>query len=144
MKNFINDDFLLGSRTARRLYHEYAENQPIIDFHCHLSPAMIADDRQFDNLGQAWLEGDHYKWRAMRTNGISEHYCTGDATPAEKFENGLKQFRQLSGIPCTTGPTSNWRGISGYTTCSPRRPLQKYTRKHHRCSEALSSAPGRL
>ncbi|HPA86589.1 MAG TPA: glucuronate isomerase [Bacteroidales bacterium] len=99
MKNFINDDFLLGSRTARRLYHEYAENQPIIDFHCHLSPAMIADDRQFDNLGQAWLEGDHYKWRAMRTNGISEHYCTGDATPAEKFEKWAETVPAAIGNP---------------------------------------------
>jgi len=60
MKRFIHDDFLLTNKTASRLYHQYSEAQPIIDFHCHLSPAMIADDRQFDNLTQAWLEGDHY------------------------------------------------------------------------------------
>jgi len=66
MKPFIHDDFLLNNRTAIKLYHQYSENQPIIDFHCHLSPAMIADDSQFSDLGQVWLEGDHYKWRAMR------------------------------------------------------------------------------
>jgi len=99
MKNFINDDFLLGSRSARRLYHEYAENQPIIDFHCHLSPAMIDEDRQFDNLGQAWLEGDHYKWRAMRTNGINERYCTGDAPPLEKFEKWAETVPAAIGNP---------------------------------------------
>ncbi len=85
MKPFIHEDFLLGNRTAKRLYHQYAENQPIIDFHCHLSPAMIADDRRFENLTQAWLEGDHYKWRAMRINGIHEQYCTGDASDRDKF-----------------------------------------------------------
>ncbi|MFZ0280421.1 MAG: glucuronate isomerase, partial [Bacteroidales bacterium] len=67
MKQFINEDFLLENKIARRLYHEFSEGQPIIDFHCHLSPEMIAEDRRFDDLGQAWLEGDHYKWRAMRT-----------------------------------------------------------------------------
>ncbi len=77
MKQFINEDFLLESKIAKRLYHEYSEDQPIIDFHCHLSPAMIAEDRRFDDLGQAWLEGDHYKWRAMRSNGIDEKFCTG-------------------------------------------------------------------
>ena len=85
MKPFINKNFLLQNKTAEKLYYNYAENQPIIDFHCHLSPAMIAEDRQFNNLTEAWLEGDHYKWRAMRTNGISETYCTGNASDSEKF-----------------------------------------------------------
>jgi glucuronate isomerase len=85
MKPFINENFLLGSKLAEKLYHKYSANQPIIDFHCHLSPAMIAEDRQFDNITQAWLEGDHYKWRAMRTNGIDEYYCTGGAPDPEKF-----------------------------------------------------------
>lgn len=87
MKEFINDDFLLQTETARKLYHEHAKNLPIIDYHCHLNPEMIANDRKFDNLGQIWLEGDHYKWRAMRTNGVDERFCTGkDATDWEKFE----------------------------------------------------------
>ncbi len=82
---FITDDFLLQSKAGRRLYHEYAEEQPILDYHCHLSPADIAGNRQFKNLFEIWLEGDHYKWRAMRSNGVAERFCTGDATPYEKF-----------------------------------------------------------
>ncbi len=83
---FIGENFLLHSEVAKDLFHNYAKNQPIIDYHCHLSPKDIADDRQFANLTEIWLEGDHYKWRAMRTNGIAEKYCTGKATPYQKFE----------------------------------------------------------
>lgn len=87
MKEFINDNYLLQTDAARELFHEHAEKQPIIDYHCHLNPAFIAGDRKFDNLGQIWLEGDHYKWRAMRTNGVDEKYCTGkDTSDREKFE----------------------------------------------------------
>src|SRR5205823_6383941 len=82
---FITEDFLLTTQTARRLYHEFAENQPILDYHCHLSPRDIAENRQFRNLQEIWLEGDHYKWRAMRANGVEERYCTGNAEPFEKF-----------------------------------------------------------
>ncbi len=82
---FIHDDFLLHSETARRLYHDYAADQPILDFHSHLPPADIASDRIFQNLFEIWLEGDHYKWRVMRANGVAERYCTGDASPYEKF-----------------------------------------------------------
>ncbi len=79
--SFIHDDFLLQSETARRLYHEVAADLPIIDYHCHLPPEDVAADRQFKNLFEIWLEGDHYKWRAMRTNGVAETYCTGEADP---------------------------------------------------------------
>ena len=82
---FIHDDFLLTTPTARRLYHEYAAGQPILDYHCHLPPQDIAQNRRFNNLTEIWLEGDHYKWRAMRANGVDERYCTGDASPFEKF-----------------------------------------------------------
>ena len=82
---FISEDFLLHSETARRLYHGYAEREPILDFHSHLPPADVAADRQFHDLFEIWLEGDHYKWRAMRANGVAEQYCTGDAPPFEKF-----------------------------------------------------------
>lgn len=82
---FITEDFLLQSKTAKQLYHEYASEEPILDYHCHLSPKDIADNRRFNNLTEIWLEGDHYKWRAMRANGIAERYCTGDAGPYEKF-----------------------------------------------------------
>jgi glucuronate isomerase len=99
MKPFITEDFLLTNRTAERLYHRYSEGQPIIDFHCHLSPAMIADDRRYDNLTQAWLEGDHYKWRAMRTNGVSEKYCTGDAPDQDKFMKWAETVVYTPGNP---------------------------------------------
>ena len=82
---FIHDDFLLQSKTARRLYHEYAEGQPILDYHNHLPPRDIADNRRFNDLFEIWLEGDHYKWRAMRANGVEERFCTGNAEPYEKF-----------------------------------------------------------
>jgi glucuronate isomerase len=83
--SFIHDDFLLHSAAARRLYHEYAADQPILDYHNHLPPADIASNRRFNDLFEIWLEGDHYKWRAMRTDGVDEKYCTGDAAPYEKF-----------------------------------------------------------
>ena len=87
MKNFLDENFLLQTETAQRLYHEHAANQPIIDYHCHLIPSMVANDHQFKTLTEIWLGGDHYKWRAMRTNGIAEKYCTGkDTTDWEKFE----------------------------------------------------------
>jgi len=83
--SFVHDDFLLSSEAARRLYHEYADSQPILDYHCHLPPRDIAENRRFANLFEIWLEGDHYKWRAMRANGVDERYCSGDAPPREKF-----------------------------------------------------------
>lgn len=86
MKDFLDEDFLLNSATARILYHGYAAAMPIIDYHNHLPPNQIAEDHRFDNITQAWLYGDHYKWRAMRANGIDESYCTGSRTDWEKFE----------------------------------------------------------
>ena len=86
MKDFLDKDFLLKTATAKRLFHDYAADMPIIDYHCHLSPKDIAEDRIFNNIAEVWLHGDHYKWRAMRTNGIHESYCTGDKTDLEKFE----------------------------------------------------------
>jgi glucuronate isomerase len=83
---FLTEDFLLQTKTARRLYHEYAEKMPIYDYHCHLSAKLIADDYMFNNFTEAWLAGDHYKWRAMRANGVDERFITGDANDSEKFE----------------------------------------------------------
>lgn len=82
---FLDDNFLLSNDVARRLYHEYAQPQPILDYHCHLPPKDLAENRRFANLFEIWLEGDHYKWRAMRANGIPEKYITGDASPYDKF-----------------------------------------------------------
>lgn len=103
MVPFIHGNFLLNNKTAERLYHKYSENQPLIDFHCHLSPSSIADDIHFETLTQAWLEGDHYKWRAMRSNGINEKYCTGAAPAFEKFE------KWAAAVPATIGnPLYHW------------------------------------
>ncbi len=82
---FIHEDFLLGNKFARRLYHRFAEAEPIFDYHCHIPPKDIAENRQFKNLFEIWLEGDHYKWRAMRSNGVAEKFVTGDASPEQKF-----------------------------------------------------------
>ena len=83
--SFIHDNFLLETKAAQRLFHTYASPQPIIDYHCHLPPKDVADDRRFANLFEIWLEGDHYKWRAMRASGVPETFCTGDAAPRDKF-----------------------------------------------------------
>lgn len=82
---FIHEDFLLSTPAARRLYHDYAEHEPVLDYHCHLPPKDVAENRRFANLFEIWLEGDHYKWRAMRAHGVPEKYVTGDASPKEKF-----------------------------------------------------------
>ncbi|PKQ66489.1 glucuronate isomerase [Labilibaculum manganireducens] len=88
MKKFLDKDFILETDTAKKLYHEFAADLPIIDYHCHISPKEIADDKQFENMTQIWLYGDHYKWRAMRTNGIKEEDVTGESSSdREKFEN---------------------------------------------------------
>jgi len=85
MNEFMDKDFLLESETAKKLFHDYAENTPILDYHCHINPKEIAEDRRFDNITQVWLGGDHYKWRLMRAFGIEEKYITGDASDYEKF-----------------------------------------------------------
>ena len=86
MAQFLTEDFLLDTEFARRLYHDYAKDEPIFDYHCHLPPELIAQDYKFKNLYDIWLKGDHYKWRAMRTNGVPERMCTGDASDREKFD----------------------------------------------------------
>lgn len=86
MSKFLDDNFLLYTKTSQQLYHEHASKMPVIDYHCHLPPDQIADDKQFANITQAWLYGDHYKWRAMRTNGVDESFCTGNGSDWEKFE----------------------------------------------------------
>lgn len=99
MKNFLDNDFLLDTDTAKKLFHEYAENMPICDYHCHLSPKEIYENRQPENISELWLSGDHYKWRAMRSCGIEEKYCTGDASPKEKFEKFAYTLQYCIGNP---------------------------------------------
>lgn len=99
MRPFIHDDFMLQNRTARRLYHDYAKHLPIYDYHCHLSPKDIAENRRFKNITELWLEGDHYKWRAMRANGVDEKYITGDASDKEKFRAWAETVPNTVGNP---------------------------------------------
>ncbi|MBQ8634323.1 MAG: glucuronate isomerase, partial [Lachnospiraceae bacterium] len=99
MKPFMDEDFLLSNETAKTLYHNYAKQVPIIDYHCHINPQEIAEDRQFDTITQVWLGGDHYKWRQMRTNGIDEKYITGDASDYEKFEKWAATLQKAIGNP---------------------------------------------
>ncbi len=134
---FLTEDFLLQTKAARTLYHEHAARMPIYDYHCHLPVQQIADDHRFENLTQAWLYGDHYKWRAMRANGVPERFCTGDATDGEKFE------KWAATVPCCLGnPLYHW------THLELRRPfgitgklLNPKTAKsiYEKCSEMLRS-----
>lgn len=99
MKSFISEDFLLTTEAARRLYHEHAERMPIFDYHCHLNPKEIYDNKQFADIGEAWLAGDHYKWRVMRANAVPEKYVTGDASYREKFDRFAAVMPTLIGNP---------------------------------------------
>lgn len=99
MKSFISEDFLLSTEPARRLYHEYAENMPIFDYHCHLNPREIYENPKFQNIGEAWLAGDHYKWRVMRWNAVPEAYITGTADYHAKFHAFAKIMPKLIGNP---------------------------------------------
>lgn len=99
MKKFMDEDFLLQTETAKILYHNYAANTPILDYHCHISPQEIAEDRKFENITQVWLGGDHYKWRQMRSNGVEEKYITGDASDREKFQKWAETLEKAIGNP---------------------------------------------
>lgn len=99
MKNFLDKDFLLSTPTARHLFHEYASKKPIVDYHCHISPKEIAEDKVFENIAQVWLGGDHYKWRQMRSNGVEEKYITGNATDREKFQKWAETLEKAIGNP---------------------------------------------
>ena len=99
MTPFMNQDFLLKSKTAKVLYHEHAEKMPIIDYHCHINPMEIYEDKRYNSITEVWLGGDHYKWRAMRSCGVPEYYITGEATAAEKFRKWAETIPNLIGNP---------------------------------------------
>ena len=99
MKAFMDQDFLLETETARKLYHDYAAKMPVLDYHCHISPKEIAEDRKFENITQVWLGCDHYKWRQMRSNGVEEKYITGDASDREKFQKWAETLEKAIGNP---------------------------------------------
>ncbi len=124
MSKFLDENFLLSGRAAQRLYHEFAAELPVIDYHCHLPPDQIAGDILFENMSQAWLYGDHYKWRAMRANGIPEEYCTGNRSDPEKFEKWAET------VPYTLrNPLYHWTHLE----------LQRY----FGCKELLGPATAR-
>ena len=99
MNNRFSEELFLTNKTGSMLYHKYAENMPIIDYHCHLQPVEIAENKEFEDLGEMWLKGDHYKWRAMRTLGIHESFITGDASYHDKFLAFAAVLPELIGNP---------------------------------------------
>ena len=99
MKQFMDKDFLLSTDMAKTLYHDYASQVPVLDYHCHINPQEIAENRKFENITQVWLGGDHYKWRQMRSNGVEEKYITGDASDREKFQKWAETMPKLIGNP---------------------------------------------
>ena len=99
MKKFMGDNFLLNTESAKKLYHDYAETMPILDYHCHINPEQIANDYRFKTITEAWLGGDHYKWRMMRNAGVDERYITGDASDWEKFLAYAKVLPRAIGNP---------------------------------------------
>ncbi len=115
MKAFMDKDFLLETETAKKLYHDYAETTPILDYHCHINPREIAEDRQFDNITQVWLGGDHYKWRFMRSCGVEEKYITGDASDYEKFCKWAECLGKAIGNPLFHWSHLELRKYFGYT-----------------------------
>ena len=115
MKTFMDKDFLLSTDTAKELYHDIAAKMPILDYHCHISPQEIAENRKFDNITQVWLGGDHYKWRQMRSNGVEEKYITGDASDREKFQKWAETLEMAIGNPLYHWSHLELRRYFGYT-----------------------------
>ena len=115
MKQFMDKDFLLTTDSAKALFHNYAEKMPVLDYHCHINPREIAEDRKFENITQVWLGGDHYKWRQMRSNGVDEKYITGDATDREKFQKWAETLEKLIGNPLYHWSHLELQRYFGYT-----------------------------
>ena len=135
MKPFLGEHFLLENPVAESLYHEYASKMPIIDYHCHLPPDQIASNHQFETLTNIWLDGDHYKWRAMRTNGVPERFCTGDASNWEKFE------KWAATVPYTMmNPLYHWTHMELLNPFGIRKLLNRESAKeiYDACNEQLS------
>ncbi len=117
MKAFMDEEFLLSTPMAQKLYHEYAEVMPIIDYHCHINPQEIYEDRKFENITQVWLGADHYKWRQMRSNGVEERYITGDATDREKFQKWAETLEMAIGNPLYHWSHLELKRYFGYEGC---------------------------
>lgn len=115
MKQFMDKDFLLSTQSAKDLYHNYAAKMPVVDYHCHINPQEIYEDRKFDTITQVWLGGDHYKWRQMRSNGVEEKYITGNATDREKFQKWAETMPKLIGNPLYHWSHLELQRYFGYT-----------------------------
>ena len=139
MKAFMDKDFLLQTDAAKELYHEHAAKMPIIDYHCHLIPKMVADNKRFESIAQIWLMGDHYKWRAMRSNGVPERYCTGaDTTDWEKFEKWAET------VPYTfRNPLYHWTHLELKTAFGIDKRLNPETAKeiYDKCNDLIKNDP---
>ena len=118
MKPFMDKDFLLETETAKHLFHDYSEHQPLVDYHCHISPREIYENRRFNNLVEVWLGGqnpdgsyfgDHYKWRVMRSNGVAEEYVTGSKPAFERFEKFVEALQLAIGNPIRAAPVLRLR-----------------------------------
>lgn len=135
IKTFMDKDFLLDTHTAQMLYHEEAAPLPIIDFHCHLSPREIAEDHHFGSITELWLGGDHYKWRALRANGVDEHYITGDASDWEKFQKWAQTMPY-----CMRNPLYHWTHLELRTAFGIHDILKDETawEIYNRCNEMLA------
>ncbi|MCM1256779.1 MAG: glucuronate isomerase [Roseburia sp.] len=115
MKQFMDKDFILSTDSAKKLFHDYAETMPVLDYHCHINPKEIAEDRKFENITQVWLGGDHYKWRQMRSNGVDERYITGDAPDREKFQKWAETLEKAIGNPLYHWSHLELQRYFGYT-----------------------------
>ena len=138
MKFFLDNDFLLDTQTAKRLYHDHAARLPIIDYHCHLDPKMIAENHRFRSITELWLGGDHYKWRAMRTNGVDERFITGDASDWEKFEKWAETMPY-----CFRNPLYHWTHLELKTAFGIDKCLNPETAKEifDECNRQLREDP---
>ena len=139
MKKFNDKDFLLETKTAQDLYHNHASKMPIIDYHCHLIPKMVAENKRFDSIAQIWLMGDHYKWRAMRSNGINERFCTGsDTTDWEKFEKWAET------VPYTfRNPLYHWTHLELNTAFGIEETLNPLNARaiYDKCNDLIANDP---
>ena len=150
MKTFMDKDFLLQTETAQKLYNDYAAATPILDYHCHINPQEIYEDRQFENITQVWLGGDHYKWRFMRSCGVDERFITGNASDKEKFLKWAEVLGKAIGNPLfhwshlESSQQKHRRGSMGALQQAPRpagydcpqhhQAVQRHTDLHHRRS----------
>lgn len=126
MKAFMDENFLLETPTAQKLFHEYASQVPVLDYHCHINPQEIAEDRKFENITQVWLGGDHYKWRQMRSNGVDEYYITGGASDREKFQKWAETLEKAIGNPLYHWSHLELRKYFGYEGYLMEKLQKKY------------------